>query len=131
MEVNKHNCIEFQDGRVSLDDDDILHAWTSPGAQETIESAREHLHAICKLANGRRLPILVDLRNIRSTDRDARKLYSSSDFAACVSAAALLVESAVSRVIGNFYLGLNKSGYPTRLFNNEPDARKWLEQYRR
>jgi hypothetical protein len=131
MEETQHTSYEFKDGRVSLDDDGILHAWASPGAQENIETARQHLHAVSRLSNGRRLPILVDLRNIRSTDRDARRLYSGHEFAEHVSAAALLVDSAVSRVIGNFYLGLNKTIYPTRLFNNEPDARKWLEQYMR
>lgn len=122
--------IALPDGRVALGDDGILRAWAAPGAQETLETARLHLHAICNLAAGRRLPIIVDLRNIRSTDREARRLYSSEEFAACVCAAALLVDSALSRVIGNFYLGLNKAVYPTRLFSNEPEALAWLGQFK-
>jgi hypothetical protein len=125
------NSIEFPDGRVSLGSDGILRAWAAPGAQESVDTARQHLYAICRLANGRRLPIIVDLRNIRSTDREARKLYSSEEFAACVCAAALIVESAVSRVIGNFYLGLNRAVYPTHLFSNESEALAWLEQFKR
>lgn len=127
----KSMSIELPDGRVSLGDDGILRAWAAPGAQETVETARLHLQAICRLADGRRLPLLVDLRNIRSTDREARMLYSSDEFAACVCAAALLVGSAVSRVIGNFYLGFNKAIYPTHLFTEEPDALTWLEQFKR
>jgi len=127
----KSTSIALPDGRVSLGDDGILRAWAAPGAQETVETARLHLQAICSLADGRRLPLLVDLRNIRSTDREARMLYSSDAFAACVCAAAVLVDSAVSRVIGNFYLGLNKAVYPTHLFANEPEALAWLEQFKR
>jgi hypothetical protein len=123
--------IEVPDGAVSLGDDRVQRAWAAPGAEETLENARMHLQAICKLANGDRLPVLVDLRNIRSTTREARKLYGSAEFAACVCAAALLVEPAVSRVIGNFYLGLNKAVYPTRLFTAEPEALDWLKGFQR
>jgi hypothetical protein len=121
--------VEVPDGSISLGEDGILRAWAAPGTEETLDNARLHLEVICRLADGGRPPILVDLRNIKSTTRDARKLYGSGEFAACVCAAALVVGSAVSRVIGNFYLGLNKSEYPTRLFSEESEALDWLRTF--
>jgi hypothetical protein len=39
---------------------------------------------------------------------------------------ALLVGSPVTRVIGNFFIGLNKPRWPVRLFRSESDALAWL-----
>jgi hypothetical protein len=39
---------------------------------------------------------------------------------------AILIDSSVSRVVGNFFLGINKPAVPTKLFTNEKEAVKWL-----
>jgi hypothetical protein len=47
------------------------------------------------------------------------------------SACALLVGSAVSKVLANFFMGLNKPKKPTRMFTSQDEAIHWLEGYRR
>lgn len=121
--------IEMHDGMISLGDDNILRAWAAPGSQETLDDAKHHLEIMRTLANGRILPALVDLRGIKSTTREAREFYGSDDYAQVVCAAALVVDSPVSRVIGNFYLGLNKGVYPLKLFTNESHALEWLKGF--
>src|SRR5687767_15485566 len=54
-------------------------------------------------------PVIMDLRSIRSMDRDARAYYAGPEVAARTPAAALLVGNPLTRVIGNFFLGLNKA----------------------
>ena len=39
--------------------------------------------------------------------------------------------SPVSRTIGNFFLGLHRAPYPTRLFSSEREALGWLHDHRR
>ena len=46
--------------------------------------------------------------------------------AECITASALLVESALSRMIGNIFLTINKPDVPVKLFTNEQEAKKWL-----
>ena len=42
------------------------------------------------------------------------------------SETALVVGSPVSRVIGNFFVGLNRPKYPLRLFDDQEFATAWL-----
>jgi hypothetical protein len=121
--------VEMHDGEISIGDDNILRAWAAPGSQETIEEAIHHLEIMRNLANGRRLPALVDLRGIKSTTREAREFYGCDEYAKVVCAAALVVGSSVSRVVGNFYLGLNRGVYPIKLFTDEAVALEWLKRF--
>jgi hypothetical protein len=45
-----------------------------------------------------------------------------------VSAFAIIIQSPLSRVIGNFFMGLNKPRVPARLFKSEKEAVKWLKE---
>ena len=45
------------------------------------------------------------------------------------TAVALVVDTPVSRVLGNFYLGLSKPHIPSRLFNDEAEALDWLKRF--
>lgn len=55
-----------------------------------------------------------------------RVYYAGPATAEIFTAAALPVESMLSRAIANFFLGLNKPLIPTRLFNDEAEAVAWL-----
>ncbi|MGQ0829315.1 MAG: DUF7793 family protein [Bacteroidota bacterium] len=46
-----------------------------------------------------------------------------------MKALALLTRSPLSRMIANIYLTLKKPAYPTKVFSDETEARKWLKQY--
>src|SRR5262245_27914068 len=95
----------------------------------TLDDAKEALAATERVARGERRPVLVDLRKIKGESREARQ-YFVSEHAARVSArVALLVESPVSRVVGNFFLRLNVQRTPTALFTSEALAIAWLGQH--
>lgn len=74
--------------------------------------------------------VLIDLRRIRSMNREARQHVVRPETVKQIMAVALLIESPVSRVIGNLFLGLNRAPYPTRLFTAETDAFDWLRERR-
>ena len=84
---------------------------------------------IASLCMGRRRPVLVDMTDVRSMNRDARMYYAGPETAAVECAAALLVGSPLTSVIGNFFLGLNKPLIPTRLFTREEEALTWLGSF--
>jgi hypothetical protein len=43
--------------------------------------------------------------------------------------AAMLIDSAVSRMIGNIFLATQKTSFPVRLFNSEAEAIQWLKGF--
>jgi hypothetical protein len=108
-------------------DDKTVHCVLLPDAEETELEARANIAAIATLIPaGTRTHCLIDFRGARSMTRDARVFYSSEECARTVSAAALVVGSPLSRALGNFFTGLNKTKMPLKLFSSESEAKAWL-----
>ena len=117
------------DGTFWLDDAGIIHAVAPKGAQDTLQNAQASLAAIRQTAAGIKRPVLVDIRRIKSATIEARKFWSGEEVPKVVNAVALLINSPVSRVVGNFYLGLNRSLVPTKIFTDEIQAVDWLKPF--
>jgi hypothetical protein len=114
--------------RMWLDDGGILRVIHAAGSEQTADDARENCDAGGTLAEGIKWPMLVDMSQVKSISREARTVYAQRQNAETVSALALVIGSPVSRVIGNFFIGLNKPAMPTRLFTSIEDATAWLRQ---
>ena len=93
------------------------------GAEVTGHDAGEALQALASLASGPTTPVLVDLRETRSVSREARQAFANSTVPSRI---ALLVESSLSRVIANFFIGVTGPNVPTRVFTDLDDAQRWL-----
>lgn len=74
-------------------------------------------------------PLLVVLGKMNYITKEARDHFKDSAKRIPTSpAVALIIKTRLSILIGNFYLILNKPVVPTRLFNNEESAVKWLKK---
>jgi len=118
--TSSHKILQLDDGIIKL----ICFT-----RDETIEKARIALDAFKIISEGKKNPLLVDIRQQKSISREARLFYSGKEFTDQVTSLAFVVESAISKVLANFFLGLNKPPYPTRLFTNEDEAIEWLKNY--
>ncbi len=108
---------------------DIIIARFRTGAEVTLDDSRANV-ALCLQRNaGRRRPLLVDLRGVKSQTAEARAYLAGREGVQVSQAVGLLIGSPVSRVLGNFYLGLNKPSVPTRLFTSEEEAQAWLRDF--
>ena len=116
-------------GKVYMYDNGIMHQVYHDAIHIDIEDSMKEMeiyrNEFC--TQGAR-PILVDITNVKSVCKESRGIYSSQDTALIFSKAALLVGNPVSRIIGNFYLGLNKSAMPVQMFTVAEEAMDWLEQ---
>ncbi len=112
-----------------LGDDWILHSRAIPGAEMQLADAQEMIHKLIAASGGIRRPGCIDLTGLKSISRDARNYYAGPEPAVVECAVALVVRSPMARAIGNFFLGLNATTVPARLFTSEPPALEWLRQY--
>ena len=128
--VSKLNSevVETRTTKFWLRDDGIVHAVDNGKFQVTLADAKENVAAALKVANGRRLPILIDITSVRSVTREAR-LYYRDEAGVHTTAAALLIGSTISRVIANFVIGLDRPVVPARIFTSETEAIQWLKGY--
>jgi hypothetical protein len=109
--------------------DGICHSIVEHGAEITLPDAEENTRLVASITQGNKPPILVDIRDILSITKEARDHFSMKNREPGVIAIALLIKSPVSRVIGNFYLGISRPRVPTRLFTSEAQAVNWLKTY--
>jgi hypothetical protein len=98
------------------------HDFSLSDAKELVED----LKIICK---DKSAPILKIPGKYSSIDNDARKFISSSEGMKSSSAEALVTTYLPHRIIGNFYLTVNKPVKPTAFFETEDKAVEWLQQF--
>ena len=110
------------------DDRGFIHAVMRPGCEMTLEDAKENVAAIFALA-GKRTPVLVDMRGVRSQTREARQYFGGAEAETATRAVALLIGSPVSRVLANFFLRVSNQRIPTQLFTDEALAAAWLRGF--
>jgi hypothetical protein len=124
--------MEEQTSRVArlwLGDDGIVRIIHFPSVEVTLEDAQETMAAYLRINGGIRRPLLIDTKTMKSLARDARKYYAGEEAASVASAAAIVVGTPVSKVLGNFYLGLSNPLLPSQLFTSDDAAIEWLKGY--
>lgn len=99
----------------------------APGAVCGLADAQGSTAAVQALGHGS-VPVLVDMRQMSKIDRAAREHFTNSP--GDVSAVGLLVGSAVSKMIANFMIGMQKMPFPVRMFTDESAALGWLDDNR-
>ncbi len=118
-----------QTAKFWLGEDGIIRGIILPTAEHTLTDAKENTEASEKLSKGEKHPVFIDLRKCKSITSEARAHYARKEAAEEANAIALFIGSPVSKVIGNFFLGLNKPLCPTRLFTSEAEALGWLKGF--
>jgi hypothetical protein len=109
--------------------DGIARTKVKPQAEVTIKESIENSLAVNSLYSAKKFPLLIDARQIKSISKEARDNFSIKNRSTNINSFAVIIESPLSRIIGNFFMGLNKPSVPAKLFNNEQDAITWLKQY--
>lgn len=83
-----------------------------------------------RLCRGTAFPVLSDIRKIKHVDKEARAFLAKSESTVLISAGAFLVNNQLQKVMGNFFILIDKPEIPTRLFTNEAEALAWLQQFK-
>ena len=107
---------------IRLDTDGILRIRALPGLEDTLEDARQNVAICTKLTAGKPRPMLLDMRALKTQSREVRAYYAGPETTRLNLAVAVLVDSPISRVIGNFSLGFDTMELPTKLFKSEVEA---------
>lgn len=128
MEIPKH-AIDLKGYYTWMGDDGIARTSVKPNIDIVLEHAIENSATVTSFFKDKKFPILIDARNIKSMSYEARHHFSAHGRETKTNAFGIIIGSPISRVLGNFYLGINKPAVPTKLFDNEEDATKWLKQF--
>lgn len=120
--------METKTAKIRLREDGIIHVVLSEEVG-TLTDAKINVEAVHKVKQGKKRPLLIDLAKAKSLSREERAYYSSDIAAKVLTAVALLINSPLSRILGNFFKGLNKPAFPLQLFTSEDEAIDWLKGF--
>jgi len=109
--------------------DGICRTKAKPNAEITVDDAILNSKTVTGFFSGKKFPLLVDARDVKSLNREARRHFSIDGRETKITSFGIMVKSPLSRVIGNFFMGLNKPSVPARLFDDEIQAVDWLKLF--
>lgn len=114
-----------------MGEDGIVRTKVKAHAEVTLKEAQENSDVVNSYfrQSKKKYPLLIDSRQIKSISKEARDHFSIQNRETGITSFAVLIDSPLSRIIGNFFMGLNKPSVPAKLFTNEEEAIAWLKQF--
>lgn len=111
--------------------DDIMIIVIKDDADIDIDNVKEAVEVRKKMQGGKPMLVLIDNTGIWQIDKEANSYSASKEVVALSKAVAVLTDSSLpKRLIGNFFIKLNKQHMPTKLFNNKEKALAWLNSFK-
>jgi hypothetical protein len=122
---------EVRAGTVQLRDDGVVHFVCREGADLDAQNTLEMFATYRAVAGDGPILVLSDIRGMRSSTSESRALATTDEATALHGAAAVIVGSKLTRMMGNLFLRLNRPAYPTRLFDDLASGLAWLHGQRK
>ena len=72
--------------------------------------------------------MLLDFSNFAQNSKEIRE-YINVEFPKIAKAVAMISENPLGRMIANIFFSVKKQPYPTKMFDDELEAKEWLKQY--
>lgn len=107
----------------------ILRMKILEGSEIELADALQNHEAKKQLTKKDKFLSLVDGRVNLSVSREARAFAAQSKSDERAIASAFIITSTANKLIGNFYINVNKPSVPTKLFSTEEKALEWLEGF--
>ncbi|MBL7913342.1 MAG: hypothetical protein JNJ41_19925 [Bacteroidia bacterium] len=111
---------------VTLLEENVIESYIKPGMVVEAEDLIELKKISSELTCNKPYVILVTSGELASLTKEARELSASKAFITKALAKGIIVDSTAKKIIGNFYLNVNKPFLPTKLFSEKEKALKWL-----
>jgi hypothetical protein len=96
------------------------------GIELDVQDGYDMRSVFISLSDGSTFAVLTDASNFFSTTSELRQLLASKEFTDLRFATAIVTQSMANKIIGNFFIKVNKPASPTKLFSSEELALEWL-----
>jgi hypothetical protein len=123
-----HTSIDLDKFRITFVESGIIENYIKPGVLIEVADAWELKRQNLLLSDQREYCVLVVSGHLSSVSKEAREVVASAEFVGKTKAKALMVDSLGHRIVGNFYLSVNKPAIKTKIFSDRAEALKWLRK---
>jgi hypothetical protein len=111
-----------------FDENGILCSISKKSHPLSMEDVERTVEEFKKLIGDKKICMLIDVTNTVESSREVRD-YAAAEFPKFVKAIAMVSKSALGKMLANLFFTLKAQPYPTRMFNDEKEAKEWLKQY--
>jgi hypothetical protein len=118
--------IDLDKFNLTLVEAGIIENYIKPGVLIEAADAWELKRQNLLLAEQKEYCVIVVSGHLSSVSKEAREVVASREFVVKTKAKALIVDSLGHRIVGNFYLSVNKPYIKTKIFSDRSEALKWL-----
>lgn len=112
---------------IHLNDGIVIAIWKNTSIDLNIAKQAVQERVAC--TNNKPYPVISNIKAIKNISKEARDFLATEAGCEGIIAAAILIDSDLGSMIGNFWIKINKPLRPTKLFTDEESAKKWLAQY--
>ncbi len=123
------NKITFEVFTLTLRKDGILNVDISAEKEYTVDNLKELMPIMGQFLNYKKVPMLITRDESVLPTLETRNYWAKKDSCPYSLAEAFIMKTLALKLIGNFYLKVNKPGRTTRIFSSEEDAVKWLKSF--
>jgi CheY-like chemotaxis protein len=108
-----------------LDMDGILN-FDVKSTPRTLESSKSLIQSLTKMLGAKKVYCITDLTSAGEIPEESRAYYQK-EVPALFKAVAYITQGELSRMVATVYSLIFNPSIPTKIFNNESDARAWLK----
>jgi hypothetical protein len=127
--VLEENFIQYDGYIIRRIDSDTIEIKFKKGFEGEIEDAKLIVARISQFClQNKPVFLLAVYAEDNFFSKEARQYIASKEINTIVKAEALVINSMALRIMGNFYLKVNKPARESRLFNDRLLALEWLKQ---
>lgn len=116
---------EYGEGWIA---DGILHFVYNSGVIIDLKAAKKIVSDRAQLQHGVSYPLFTDIRGVKFFEKEARD-YFANEGCVGITREAFVVNTAASKVMGDFYLTINKPVVSSKMFTVTEDALKYLKRF--
>lgn len=112
---------------IILEDGIVIATWESQAVDLTV--AQRAVKYRLEATKHQSYPLLSNIKPIKNISKPARDYLASEDGCEGIIAAAVLIDSPLGSMIGNFFISISRPLRPTKIFTDETEAKKWLAKF--
>lgn len=95
-----------------------------------LDIAQNVVSSRLSVSAGQNYPVLVKIKSIKGSTKEARDFLSSKKGCDGLNACAIMIDSALANMLATFFIYLSKPLLPTKIFKDEAKAKEWLTQFK-
>jgi len=107
----------------------VCKMWYHPGKLDSLEDVKKSTLIALDFFKEKDIPpmpFLSDIREIKGASKEVRDYLADNELTPYIQKIAILVNSGLSKIIGNIFLRFSGPKYPAKIFTNESKAMEWL-----